>query len=186
MPVSTPKPPKRPRLQRPASTTVLSPSSVQEPQFTVISPITITPVGQSFSMGIIPVATLSQGFSPVTVHMLSSGPQLFHYATVVSSAKSSSPDTVTIHPSSSLALLNSATMQDGGTLGNMATMAVESTLKDGQTIIEINPAPDPEAEDTEGKAVILETELRTQEKMVSEMEEHQHQVHSVEIVVMED
>ncbi|XP_006894975.1 PREDICTED: glucocorticoid modulatory element-binding protein 1 isoform X2 [Elephantulus edwardii] len=205
MPVSTPKPPKRPRLQRPASTTILSPSPpVQQPQFTVISPITITPVGQSFSMGNIPVATLSQGSSPVTVHTLPSGPQLFRYATVVSSAKSNSPDTVTIHPSSSLALLSSTAMQDGGTLGNMATMvspvelvamesgltstiqAVESTSEDGQTIIEIDPAPDPEAEDTEGKAVILETELRTEEKVVAEMEEHQHQVHNVEIVVLED
>ncbi|XP_054577560.1 glucocorticoid modulatory element-binding protein 1 isoform X1 [Eptesicus fuscus] len=205
MPVSTPKPPKRPRLQRPASTTVLSPSPpVQQPQFTVISPITITPVGQSFSMGNLPVATLSQGSSPVTVHTLPSGPQLFRYATVVSSAKSSSPDTVTIHPSSSLALLSSTAMQDGNTLGNMTTMvspvelvamesgltsaiqAVESTSEDGQTIIEIDPAPDPEAEDTEGKAVILETELRTEEKVVAEMEEHQHQVHNVEIVVLED
>lgn len=205
MPVSTPKPPKRPRLQRPASTTVLSPSPpVHQPQFTVISPITITPVGQSFSMGNIPVATLSQGSSPVTVHTLPSGPQLFRYATVVSSAKSSSPDTVTIHPSSSLALLSSTAMQDGSTLGNMTTMvspvelvamesgltsaiqAVESTSEDGQTIIEIDPAPDPEAEDTEGKAVILETELRTEEKVVAEMEEHQHQVHNVEIVVLED
>lgn len=205
MPVSTPKPPKRPRLQRPASTTVLSPSPpVQQPQFTVISPITITPVGQSFSMGNIPMATLSQGSSPVTVHTLPSGPQLFRYATVVSSAKSSSPDTVTIHPSSSLALLSSTAMQDGSTLGNMTTMvspvelvamesgltsaiqAVESTSEDGQTIIEIDPAPDPEAEDTEGKAVILETELRTEEKVVAEMEEHQHQVHNVEIVVLED
>ncbi|XP_037355047.1 glucocorticoid modulatory element-binding protein 1 isoform X2 [Talpa occidentalis] len=205
MPVSTPKPPKRPRLQRPASTTVLSPSPpVQQPQFTVISPITITPVGQSFSMGNIPVATLSQGSSPVTVHTLPSGPQLFRYATVVSSAKSSSPDTVTIHPSSSLALLSSPAVPDGSTLGNMTTMvspmelvtmesgltsaiqAVESTSEDGQTIIEIDPAPDPEAEDTEGKAVILETELRTEEKVVAEMEEHQHQVHNVEIVVLED
>ncbi|XP_004642952.1 glucocorticoid modulatory element-binding protein 1 [Octodon degus] len=206
MPVSTPKPPKRPRLQRPASTTVLSPSPPvqQQPQFTVISPITITPMGQSFSMGNIPVATLSQGSSPVTVHTLPSGPQLFRYATVVSSAKSSSPDTVTIHPSSSLALLSSTTMQDGSALGNMATMvspvelvamesgltsaiqAVESTSEDGQTIIEIDPAPDPEAEDTESKAVILETELRTEEKVVAEMEEHQHQVHNVEIVVLED
>nr|KAF6382069.1 glucocorticoid modulatory element binding protein 1 [Pipistrellus kuhlii] len=205
MPVSTPKPPKRPRLQRPASTTVLSPSPpVQQPQFTVISPITITPVGQSFSMGNLPVATLSQGSSPVTVHTLPSGPQLFRYATVVSSAKSSSPDTVTIHPSSSLALLSSTAMQDGNTLGNMTTMvspvelvamesgltsaiqAVESTSEDGQTIIEIDPAPDPEAEDSEGKAVILETELRTEEKVVAEMEDHQHQVHNVEIVVLED
>ncbi|ELV12558.1 glucocorticoid modulatory element-binding protein 1 isoform X2 [Tupaia chinensis] len=205
MPVSSPKPPKRPRLQRPASTTVLSPSPpVQPPQFTVISPITITPVGQSFSMGNIPVATLSQGSSPVTVHTLPSGPQLFRYATVVSSAKSSSPDTVTIHPSSSLALLSSTAMQEGGALGNVATMvspvelvamesgltsaiqAVESTSEDGQTVIEIDPAPDPEAEDAEGKAVILETELRTEEKAAADVEGHPHQVHNVEIVVLED
>ncbi|XP_036598634.1 glucocorticoid modulatory element-binding protein 1 [Trichosurus vulpecula] len=205
MPMNTPKPPKRPRLQRPASTTVLSPSPpVQQPQFTVISPIAIAPMGQSFSMGNLPMATLSQGSSPVTVHTLPSGSQLFRYATVVSSAKTSSPDAVTIHPSSSLALLSSAAMQDGGALGNMATVvspvelvamesgltsaiqAVESTSEDGQTIIEIDPAPDPEAEEPEGKALILETELRTEEKVVAEMEEHQHQVHNVEIVVLED
>ncbi|XP_068935163.1 glucocorticoid modulatory element-binding protein 1 isoform X2 [Petaurus breviceps papuanus] len=205
MPMNNPKPPKRPRLQRPASTTVLSPSPpVQQPQFTVISPIAIAPMGQSFSMGNLPVATLSQGSSPVTVHTLPSGSQLFRYATVVSSAKTSSPDAVTIHPSSSLALLSSAAMQDGGALGNMATVvspvelvamesgltsaiqAVESTSEDGQTIIEIDPAPDPEAEEPEGKALILETELRTEEKVVAEMEEHQHQVHNVEIVVLED
>ncbi|XP_020838981.1 glucocorticoid modulatory element-binding protein 1 isoform X2 [Phascolarctos cinereus] len=205
MPMNNPKPPKRPRLQRPASTTVLSPSPpVQQPQFTVISPIAIAPMGQSFSVGNLPMATLSQGSSPVTVHTLPSGSQLFRYATVVSSAKSSSPDSVTIHPSSSLALLSSAAMQDGGALGNMATVvspvelvamesgltsaiqAVESTSEDGQTIIEIDPAPDPEAEEPEGKALILETELRTEEKVVAEMEEHQHQVHNVEIVVLED
>ncbi|XP_074161698.1 glucocorticoid modulatory element-binding protein 1 isoform X5 [Sminthopsis crassicaudata] len=205
MPMNNPKPPKRPRLQRPASTTVLSPSPpVQQPQFTVISPIAIAPVGQSFSMGNLPMATLSQGSSPVTVHTLPSGSQLFRYATVVSSAKTSSPDAVTIHPSSSLALLSSAAMQDGGALGNMATVvspvelvamesgltsaiqAVESTSEDGQTIIEIDPAPDPEAEEPEGKALILETELRTEEKVVAEIEEHQHQVHNVEIVVLED
>ncbi|XP_027720487.1 glucocorticoid modulatory element-binding protein 1 [Vombatus ursinus] len=205
MPMNNPKPPKRPRLQRPASTTVLSPSPpVQQPQFTVISPIAIAPMGQSFSVGNLPMATLSQGSSPVTVHTLPSGSQLFRYATVVSSAKTSSPDAVTIHPSSSLALLSSAAMQDGGALGNMATVvspvelvamesgltsaiqAVESTSEDGQTIIEIDPAPDPEAEEPEGKALILETELRTEEKVVAEMEEHQHQVHNVEIVVLED
>uniref|UniRef100_A0A5F8GP60 Glucocorticoid modulatory element binding protein 1 n=1 Tax=Monodelphis domestica TaxID=13616 RepID=A0A5F8GP60_MONDO len=205
MPMNNPKPPKRPRLQRPASTTVLSPSPpVQQPQFTVISPIAIAPMGQSFSMGNLPMATLSQGSSPVTVHTLPSGSQLFRYATVVSSAKTSSPDAVTIHPSSSLALLSSAAMQDGGALGNMATVvspvelvamesgltsaiqAVESTSEDGQTIIEIDPAPDPEAEEPEGKALILETELRTEEKVVAEIEEHQHQVHNVEIVVLED
>ncbi|KAH0631252.1 hypothetical protein JD844_005508 [Phrynosoma platyrhinos] len=207
MPVSTPKPPKRPRLQRPASATVLSPSGpIQQPQFTVISPITIAPMGQQFSVSNIPMATISQGSSPVTVHTLPSGSQLFRYATVVSSSKTSSSDTVTLHPSSSLALLSSAAMQDSGALANVATMvnpvelvamesgltstiqAIDSTSEDGQTIIEIDPAPDPEAETEESraKAVILGTELRTEEKMVAEVDEHQHQVHNVEIVVLED
>nr|XP_056702812.1 glucocorticoid modulatory element-binding protein 1 [Euleptes europaea]XP_056702813.1 glucocorticoid modulatory element-binding protein 1 [Euleptes europaea] len=206
MPVSTPKPPKRPRLQRPASATVLSSSApIQQPQFTVISPITITPMGQPFSVSNIPMATISQGSSPVTVHTLPSGSQLFRYATVVSS-KTSSSDTVTLHPSSSLALLSSAAMQDSGALANVATMvnpvelvamesgltstiqAVEGTSEDGQTIIEIDPAPDPEAESEESgaKAVILGAEIRTEEKVVAEVDEHQHQVHNVEIVVLED
>ncbi|XP_015687629.1 glucocorticoid modulatory element-binding protein 1 [Protobothrops mucrosquamatus] len=207
MPVNTPKPPKRPRLKRPASATVLSPSApIQQPQFTVISPITIAPMGQQFSVSNIPMATISQGSSPVTVHTLPSGSQLFRYATVVSSSKTSSSDTVTLHPSSSLALLSSAAMQDSGTLANVATMmnpvelvamesgltssiqAIEGTSEDGQTIIEIDPAPDPEAdpEESAGKAVILGTELRTEEKVVAEVDEHQHQVHNVEIVVLED
>uniref|UniRef100_A0A8C6VIV4 Glucocorticoid modulatory element binding protein 1 n=1 Tax=Naja naja TaxID=35670 RepID=A0A8C6VIV4_NAJNA len=207
MPVNTPKPPKRPRLKRPASATVLSPSApIQQPQFTVISPITIAPMGQQFSVSNIPMATISQGSSPVTVHTLPSGSQLFRYATVVSSSKTSTSDTVTLHPSSSLALLSSAAMQDSGTLANVATVmnpvelvamesgltstiqAVEGTSEDGQTIIEIDPAPDPEAdpEESGGKAVILGTELRTEEKVVAEVDEHQHQVHNVEIVVLED
>ncbi|KAM6428066.1 glucocorticoid modulatory element-binding protein 1 isoform 3-T5 [Liasis olivaceus] len=207
MPVSTPKPPKRPRLKRPASATVLSPSApIQQPQFTVISPITIAPMGQQFSVSNIPMATISQGSSPVTVHTLPSGSQLFRYATVVSSSKTGSSDTVTLHPSSSLALLSSAAMQDSGALANVATVvnpvelvamesgltssiqAVEGTAEDGQTIIEIDPAPDPEAdtEESGGKAVILGTELRTEEKVVAEVDEHQHQVHNVEIVVLED
>nr|XP_016854226.1 PREDICTED: glucocorticoid modulatory element-binding protein 1 isoform X4 [Anolis carolinensis] len=205
MPVSTPKPPKRPRLQRPASATVLSPSApVQQPQFTVISPITIAPMGQQFSVSNIPVATISQGSSPVTVHTLPSGSQLFRYATVVSSSKTSSSETVTLHPSSSLALLSSTAMQDGGALANVATVvnpvelvamesgltstiqAIDGTSEDGQTIIEIDPAPDPEAEESGAKAMILGTEVRTEEKMVAEVDEHQHQVHNVEIVVLED
>ncbi|KAJ7304239.1 hypothetical protein JRQ81_011777 [Phrynocephalus forsythii] len=207
MPVSTPKPPKRPRLQRPASATVLSPSTpIQQPQFTVISPITIAPMGPQFSLSNFPTATLSQGSSPVTFHTLPSGPQLFRYATVVSSSKTNSSDTVTFHPSSSLALLSSAAMQDSGGLANVATVvnpvelvtmesgltstiqAVEGTSEEGQTIIEIDPAPDPEAETEEpgAKAVILGTEVRTEEKVVAEVDEHQHQVHNVEIVVLED
>lgn len=97
-------------------------------------------------------------------------------------------------------------MQDSSALANVATVmnpvelvamesgltstiqAVEGTSEDGQTIIEIDPAPDPEAESEEpgAKAVILGTDLRTEEKLVAEVDEHQHQVHNVEIVVLED
>ncbi|XP_029427500.1 glucocorticoid modulatory element-binding protein 1 isoform X1 [Rhinatrema bivittatum] len=201
MPISAPKAPKRPRLQRPASATVLSSSApVQQPQFTVISPITIAPMGQSFSVGNIPLTAISQGSSPVTVHTLPSGQQLFRYATVVSSAKTGSSDTVTIHPASSLTLLSSATVQDGGPLANMATVvnpvelmtmetdltsavhAVEEATEEGQTIIEIDPAPDPE---TEPKVMTLE-ELKEEEKIVEEMEQHPEAVHNVEIVVLEE
>ncbi|XP_030075067.1 glucocorticoid modulatory element-binding protein 1 [Microcaecilia unicolor] len=202
MPVSAPKPPKRPRLQRPASATVLSPSTpVQQPQFTVISPITIAPMGQPFSMGNIPITTVSQSSSPVTVHTLPSGQQLFRYATVVSSTKSSSSDTMTIHPASSLTLLSSATVQDNA-LANVATVvnpvelmamepglasavhAVEEATEEGQTIIEIDPAPDHELE-SEAKIVTLE-ELKEEEKVVAEMGEHDEAVHNVEIVVLEE
>ncbi|KAM9369886.1 glucocorticoid modulatory element-binding protein 1 isoform 1-T1 [Phaethornis superciliosus] len=208
MPVSAPKPPKRPRLQRPASATLLSPSTpIQQPQFTVISPIALAPVGQQFSVGNIPVATISQNSNPVTVHTLPSGSQLFRYATVVSSSSKTPPsDTLTLHPSSSLALLSSAAVQDGAGLANVATVVnpvelvamesgltsaiqtVGSTSEDGQTIIEIDPTPEtqPEPEETEGKAVILERGLRTEEKVVGEVEDPQHQVHNVEIVVLED
>lgn len=66
--------------------------------------------------------------------------------------------------------------------------AVEGTSEDGQPIIEIDPAPDPEVETEESgaKAVILGAEIRTEEKVVAEVDEHQHQVHNVEIVVLED
>ncbi|KFQ89692.1 Glucocorticoid modulatory element-binding protein 1, partial [Phoenicopterus ruber ruber] len=202
MPVSAPKPPKRPRLQRPASATVLSPSTpIQQPQFTVISPIAIAPVGQQFSVGNIPVATISQGSSPVTVPSALPSPPRDPACSAQPPPPSS--DTVTLHPSSSLALLSSAAMQDSGALADVAAwgtplfmesgltstiQAVEGTSDDGQTIIEIDPAPDPEADtdESEGKAVILETELRTEEKVVGDVEDHQHQVHNVEIVVLED
>nr|XP_033809866.1 glucocorticoid modulatory element-binding protein 1 isoform X2 [Geotrypetes seraphini] len=204
MPVSAPKAPKRPRLQRPASATLLSPSTqVQQPQFTVISPITIAPMGQQFSVGNIPITTVGQSSSPVTLHTLPSGQQLFRYATVVSSTKSSSSDTMTIHPASSLTLLSSATVQDSGALANVATVvnpvelmamepglasavhAVEEATEEGHTIIEIDPAPDPEIE-TEAKVVTLE-ELKEEEKVVAEIGEHDEAaVHNVEIVVLEE
>ncbi|NXU80914.1 GMEB1 protein, partial [Oreotrochilus melanogaster] len=176
----------------------------QQPELDV-APSSLCPAGPQFSVGNIPVATISQGSGPVTVHTLPSGSQLFRYATVVSSSSKTTPsDTLALHPSSSLALLSSAAVQD---VANVATVVnpvelvavepglgsglqgVEGTSEDGQTIIEIDPAPEPQTEPqeaAEGKGLILESGLRTEEKVGAEVEDPQHQVHNVEIVVLED
>ncbi|XP_069080236.1 glucocorticoid modulatory element-binding protein 1 isoform X2 [Pleurodeles waltl] len=199
MPVNTPnpnpKPAKRPRLQRPASASVLGSSTTTLPtqqQYTVISPISLASLSQSFSMGNVPLTTLSQGTNPVTLHTLPSGQQVFRYATVVSSTKTSTSDTVTIHPSASLALLSSAAMQDNSSMMSPVELvameseldtAVDGTTEEGQTIIEIDPGPDPEAE-METKVMTL-TELKDEEEDNLE-EEQNEEIHNVEIVVLEE
>ncbi|XP_048882291.1 glucocorticoid modulatory element-binding protein 1 isoform X2 [Brienomyrus brachyistius] len=105
---SKPPAPKRPRLQRPASTSVLSmsPSQQQVHQITVLSPITMTSAGQSFSIAGLPVTTLGQ---------LPAGTQLVtRYATGAGHTKA---DSVTLHPSSSLTLLSAAAVANQGQLG---------------------------------------------------------------------
>ncbi|XP_033951124.1 glucocorticoid modulatory element-binding protein 1 isoform X1 [Pseudochaenichthys georgianus] len=158
------RPPKRPRLQRPASTsaTLLSSSitqqqTLQPQQFTVLSPISLTSMGQPFTM-----AGLS---SSNTVTLLSAGSQLFTRYMLAGDGKT---DTITLHPSSGLTLLGTA-LQDSGQLGTMVSpvellqltqqgggegMALEGQMVDGamlvhqegdvgqeHTVIEINPAP---------------------------------------------
>ncbi|XP_069479069.1 glucocorticoid modulatory element-binding protein 1 isoform X3 [Ambystoma mexicanum] len=198
MPMNTPnpKPAKRPRLQRPASATVLgssTPTQQQQQQYTVISPISLSSLGQPFTMSNVPLTTLSQGSNPMTLHTLPSGQHVFRYATVVSSSKTSTSDTVTIHPTSSLALLSSAAMQDSNNLVSpMELVAMESELatavegtadEEGQTIIEIDPAPDPEAE--------METKVTTLTELKEDEDDDGHEVqneeiHNVEIVVLEE
>ncbi|MEE6528153.1 hypothetical protein FKM82_030126 [Ascaphus truei] len=162
MPVNSPKPPKRPRLQRPASAGslgTLSPAS-QQPHYTVLSPFTLAPVGHQFSLG-------------------SLGPQsLLRYATVLGKAGAAD----------ALALLTSAAsgMQDQGALTEvmspMELVAMESGLgsegigEEGQTIIQIDPAPDPE-----GGSKVMELG----DGKVLGMQHHDG-VHNVEIVVLED
>ncbi|KAK5911564.1 hypothetical protein CgunFtcFv8_005727 [Champsocephalus gunnari] len=158
------RPPKRPRLQRPASTsaTLLSSSitqqqTLQPQQFTVLSPISLTSMGQPFTM-----AGLS---SSNTVTLLPAGSQLFTRYMLAGDGKT---DTITLHPSSGLTLLGTA-LQDSGQLGTMVSpvellqltqqgggegMALEGQMVDGamlvhqegdvgqeHTVIEINPAP---------------------------------------------
>ncbi|XP_051519143.1 glucocorticoid modulatory element-binding protein 1-like isoform X2 [Myxocyprinus asiaticus] len=108
--------PKRPRLQRPASTTVLStsiaqPLALQPQQFTVLSPITLSSIGQSFT-----IAGLSQPSNTVTLHALPAGSQLFTRIGAVSDGKTES---ITLHPASGLTLFGATAVQDHGQLGTV-------------------------------------------------------------------
>ncbi|KAK6474165.1 glucocorticoid modulatory element-binding protein 1-like [Huso huso] len=110
-------PPKRPRLHRPASTTSTPLQQTQGQQFTVLSPITISSMGQPFTMGGLPVHTLAQQSSPITLHTLPAGSQFFtRYttATVVpgSQGKGLPQETIAFHPSASLTLLSTTAVQD--------------------------------------------------------------------------
>ncbi|XP_032392121.1 glucocorticoid modulatory element-binding protein 1 isoform X1 [Etheostoma spectabile] len=167
---------KRPRLQRPASTTTLVTSSInqqaalQPQQFTVLSPISLSSVGQPFTMGSLPIASLAQSSNTVT--LLPAGSQLFtRYMVTAGDGKG---DTITLHPSSGLTLVGT-TMQDSSQLGTMVSpiellhlsqqagggemVPIEGQVMDGtmlvqqevmqseaeagqeHTVIEINPAP---------------------------------------------
>ncbi|KAM6903391.1 glucocorticoid modulatory element-binding protein 1 [Lycodopsis pacificus] len=167
----TKRPTKRPRLQRPASTTTLLTSplnqqAVMQPQqFTVLSPISLSSVGQPFTMA-------GLGQSSNTVTLLPAGSQLFTRYMVTGDGKA---DTITLHPSSGLTLVGTTTMQDSSHLGTMVspvellhlsqqaggsemvplegqvvdgTMLVQQEVMQGEvetsqehTVIEINPAP---------------------------------------------
>ncbi|XP_022613129.1 glucocorticoid modulatory element-binding protein 1-like isoform X2 [Seriola dumerili] len=167
---------KRPRLQRPASTTTLLTSPIsqqatlQPQQFTVLSPISLSSVGQPFTVAGLPIASLAQSSNTVT--LLPAGSQLFTRYMVTGDGKA---DTITLHPSSGLTLLGTTAMQDSSQLGTMVspvelvhlsqqtgstevvpiegqvvdgTMLVQQEMMQGEvdtgqehTVIEINPAP---------------------------------------------
>uniref|UniRef100_G3NYB1 Glucocorticoid modulatory element binding protein 1 n=1 Tax=Gasterosteus aculeatus aculeatus TaxID=481459 RepID=G3NYB1_GASAC len=134
------RPTKRPRLQRPASTATLLTSpigqqaSMQPQQFTVLSPISLSSVGQPFTMAGLPM--------------------LFTRYMLTGDGKG---DTITLHPSSGLTLVGTANMQDSGQLGTVVSPlellqlsqqagGAEMVPLEGQaghehTVIEINPAP---------------------------------------------
>ncbi|TRY55579.1 hypothetical protein DNTS_005349 [Danionella cerebrum] len=131
----TKRPHKRPRLQRPASTTVLNtsiaqPLTLQPHQFTVISPLGLSSMGQSFT-----VSNLSP--PPYTV-TLPVGSQLF---TRMADGK---PEAITLHPTSGLTLLGTTAMQDHSQLGTVVspielvqlTQRASSTgvVQDGQVV----------------------------------------------------
>lgn len=167
---------KRPRLQRPASTTTLLTSPINQQaalhsqQFTVLSPISLSSVGQPFTMAGLPIGTLAQSSNTVT--LLPAGPQLFTRYMVTGDGKA---DTITLHPSSGLTLVGTTAMQDSSQLGTVVSplelvhlsqqasgaevVPIEGQVVDGamlvqqevmqgeeeagqeHTVIEINPAP---------------------------------------------
>ncbi|XP_051991301.1 glucocorticoid modulatory element-binding protein 1 isoform X2 [Xyrauchen texanus] len=133
--------PKRPRLQRPASTTVLGtsisqPLAFQPQQFTVLSPITLSSIGQSFT-----IAGLTQPSNTVTLHTLPAGSQLFTRIGAVSEGKNES---ITLHPASGLTLFGTTAVQDHGQLGTMMSpvelvqlaqkATTHSVAQDGQMV----------------------------------------------------
>ncbi|XP_008288685.1 glucocorticoid modulatory element-binding protein 1 isoform X2 [Stegastes partitus] len=167
---------KRPRLQRPASTTTLLTSPItqqaalQPQQFTVLSPISLSSVGQPFTVAGLPMASLAQSSNTVT--LLPAGSQLFTRYMVTGDGKT---DTITLHPSSGLTLVGTTAVQDSSQLGTMVspvelvhlsqqaggtevvpiegqvvdgTMLVQQEVMQGEveggqehTVIEINPTP---------------------------------------------
>lgn len=161
---ATKRPTKRSRLQRPASTTTLLTSSVSQPaalqpqQFTVLSPISLSSVGQPFTMAGLPIASLARSSNTVT--LLPAGSQLFTRYMVAGDGKG---DAITLHPSSGLTLVGTTAMQDPSQLGAVmspmelvhlsqqasgaevvdGTVLVQQGVEGGQehTVIEINPTP---------------------------------------------
>lgn len=170
------RPTKRPRLQRPASTTTLLTSPIsqqatlQPQQFTVLSPISLSSVGQPFTVAGLPIASLAQSSNTVT--LLPAGSQFFTRYMVAGDGKG---DAITLHPSSGLTLVGATAVQDSSQLGTVVspvelvhlsqhasgaemvpiegqvvdgTMLVQQEVMQGEmeasqehTVIEINPSP---------------------------------------------
>ncbi|XP_017543073.2 glucocorticoid modulatory element-binding protein 1 [Pygocentrus nattereri] len=140
--------PKRPRLQRPASTTLLGstvtqPVTLQPQQFTVLSPIALPSVGQPFT-----VAGLAQPPTTVTLHALPVGSQVF--TRIATDGKG---ETITLHPAQGITLLGTTAVQDPGctvvspmelvrlTQGSVDVEQEDETQTHTATVIEIDPAP---------------------------------------------
>lgn len=170
------RPTKRPRLQRPASTTTLLTSPIsqqatlQPQQFTVLSPISLSSVGQPFTVAGLPIASLAQSSNTVT--LLPAGSQFFTRYMVAGDGKG---DAITLHPSSGLTLVGATAVEDSSQLGTVVspvelvhlsqhasgaemvpiegqvvdgTMLVQQEVMQGEmeasqehTVIEINPSP---------------------------------------------
>ncbi|XP_072303491.1 glucocorticoid modulatory element-binding protein 1 isoform X2 [Eucyclogobius newberryi] len=132
----TKRPTKRPRLTRPASATTLQATTLQPQQFTVLSPISLTSMGQPLTMAGLPIASLAQ--SPNTVTLLPAGSQFFtRYMVTGSDGKT---DTITLHPSSGLTLDSSqlGTMMNPVELVQLSQQSgsTEMVPLDGQVVMQ--------------------------------------------------
>ncbi|KAK7898815.1 hypothetical protein WMY93_019668 [Mugilogobius chulae] len=136
----TKRPTKRPRLTRPASTTTLLTSqqqatTLQPQQFTVLSPISLTSVGQPLTVAGLPMASLAQ--SPNTVTLLPAGSQFFTRYMLAGDGKT---DTITLHPSSGLTLDSTqlGTMMNPVELVQLSQQAggTEVVPLDGQVVVQ--------------------------------------------------
>ncbi|CAL8298337.1 unnamed protein product [Lota lota] len=117
---------KRPRLQRPASTSSLLASplgaqqhaTLQPQQFTLLSPVlssSSSALGQPFTVAGLPGLTAlgPASSSSNTVTLLPAGAQVFTRY-VVAGADGKTSETFTLHPSSGLTLVGTASSGDGG------------------------------------------------------------------------
>ncbi|XP_054620431.1 glucocorticoid modulatory element-binding protein 1 isoform X2 [Dunckerocampus dactyliophorus] len=116
---------KRPRLQRPmttTTTTTLLTSSCNDqtaatpPQFTILSPISLSSLGQPFTVADLPITSLAQSSNTVT--LLPAGSQLFTRYMVTGDGKA---DSIALHTSSGLTLVDASPVQDSGRLGTMVS-----------------------------------------------------------------
>nr|XP_029514324.1 glucocorticoid modulatory element-binding protein 1-like isoform X2 [Oncorhynchus nerka] len=173
---------KRPRLQRPASTTLLTSSlsqpqtaTLQPQQFTVLSPISFSSMGQPFSLsGLsgLPMATLGQQNNTVTLHTLPAGTQTFtQYITTMVGADGKT-ETVTLQPSQGLTLVGT-TLQDPSQLGGtmMSPLELVQLTQGGVTVSGEMMVEQPMGQVVESGPMVLYQEGMIQEGLVEGVED---------------
>ncbi|KAM9418602.1 glucocorticoid modulatory element-binding protein 1-like isoform 3-T8 [Salvelinus alpinus] len=176
---------KRPRLQRPASTTLLTSSlyqpqtaTLQPQQFTVLSPISFSSMGQPFSLsglsGLsgLPMATLGQQNNTVTLHTLPAGAQTFtQYITTMFGADGKT-ETLTLQPSQGLTLVGT-TLQDPSQLGGTMMSPLELVqLTQGEvTVSGEMMVEQPMGQVVESRTMVLHQEGMVQEGLVEGVED---------------
>ncbi|XP_024297123.2 glucocorticoid modulatory element-binding protein 1 isoform X3 [Oncorhynchus tshawytscha] len=176
---------KRPRLQRPASTTLLTSSlsqpqtaTLQPQQFTVLSPISFSSMGQPFSLsglsGLsgLPMATLGQQNNTVTLHTLPAGTQTFtQYITTMVGADGKT-ETLTLQPSQGLTLVGT-TLQDPSQLGGtmMSPLELVQLTQGGVTVSGEMMVEQPMGQVVESGPMVLHQEGMIQEGLVEGVED---------------